>query len=462
MESDPPVLPPGTLIAGKLRIVRLLGAGGMGAVYEVEHEITKHRRALKLLHPQYAAYPHVIERFLREASAAGRIGNPHIIETFDAGQLESGEPYLVMELLQGQTLSDLMEKKGELSLTEAAELLRQACTGVQAAHDAGIVHRDLKPDNLFITTRDGRPFLKILDFGVSKFDPGLTGGLGVTQEGATLGTPFYMPPEQIRGDKHIDARADIYALGVILYECVGGHRPFNADTLAHLAVLIHEGRPVPIGELRPDIPSRFADVVHRAMAKEKDERPASARELAEALATFTPQVLGPTVGWPGRGKSPEPASAPKPKQAPKAQEKLLASASYGSGVAIPDSKVPRRSLLPVVLVGGGVAAAAVVIFLVSQPSGGRKPPEVAVATTSLPPVATTVVVPPVASIVAPAPAEVAPTAPSASAATSSSPPVTKAMVPHPGEKPLVHGDDSQKNSKSRVEERGLAKDNPFK
>ena len=118
MESDPPVLAPGTLIAGKLRIVRLLGAGGMGAVHEVEHEITKHRRALKLLHPQYAAYPHVIERFLREASAAGRIGNPHIIETFDAGQLESGEPYLVMELLQGQTLSDLMENRGELPLTE--------------------------------------------------------------------------------------------------------------------------------------------------------------------------------------------------------------------------------------------------------------------------------------------------------------------------------------------------------
>jgi serine/threonine-protein kinase len=435
----------------------------MGAVYEVEHEITKHRRALKLLHPQYAAYPHVIERFLREASAAGRIGNPHIIETFDAGQLESGEPYLVMELLQGQTLADLMEKKGELSLTEAAELLRQACTGVQAAHDAGIVHRDLKPDNLFITTRDGRPFLKILDFGVSKFDPGLTGGLGVTQEGATLGTPFYMPPEQIRGDKHIDARADIYALGVILYECVSGIRPFNADTLAHLAVLIHEGNPVPIAELRTDIPSRFAEVVHRAMAKEKDKRPATARELAESLASFTPQVLGPTVGWPGRGKAPpEPASIPEPKEKPK--EKLLASASFGSGVAIPDSKVPRRSLLPVVLVGVGVAVVAVVIFLVSRPDGARKPPELGAATGSIPtaPVVTTTAATPLVPSAAPPPPDVPTTAPSASASAESKAPTMKAPATHPSEKPLVHGDDSQKNSKSRVEQRGLAKDNPFK
>jgi serine/threonine-protein kinase len=433
----------------------------MGAVYEVEHLITKHRRALKLLHPQYAAYPQVIERFLREASAAGRIGNPHIIETFDAGQLESGEPYLVMELLQGQTLADMMESKGELSIGEAAELLRQACTGVQAAHDAGIVHRDLKPDNLFITTRDGRPFLKILDFGVSKFDPGLTGGaLGVTQEGATLGTPFYMPPEQIRGDKHIDTRADIYALGVILYECVGGNRPFNADTLAHLAVLIHEGKPLPIGDLRPDIPSRFAEVVHKAMAKDKEQRHGTARELAEALAAFTPQVLGPTVGWPGRGKAPpEPARIPESK--PKPSEKLLASASYGSGVAIPDSKVPRRSVLPVVLVGGGVAAVAVVGFLVTRPSGGRPPADVGTSTVAAapPPAATPVVTAPVV----PPPVEVPAVAPSASASAEPKAPVLKPPpVVHPGEKPVVHGDESQKNAKSRVDQRGLAKDNPFK
>jgi serine/threonine-protein kinase len=301
---------------------------------------------------------------------------------------------------------------------------------------------------------------------VSKFDPAMTGGaLGVTQEGATLGTPFYMPPEQIRGDKHIDQRADIYALGVILYECVGGNRPFNADTLAHLAVLIHEGKPVPLADLRPDLPSRFAEVVHKAMAKEKDQRHASARELAESLAAFTPQVLGPTVGWPGRGKAPpEPARVPErmPESKPKQSEKLLASASYGSGVAIPDSKVPRRSVLPVVLVGGGVAAVAVVGFLMMRPSG-RPQADVGTATgAAAPPPVTAVVTAPVAPTVAPPPVEVPAGAPSASASAEPKVPAVKPPLVHPGEKPVVHGDDSQKNAKSRVDQRGLAKDNPFK
>jgi eukaryotic-like serine/threonine-protein kinase len=458
MESDPPVLEPGTLLAGKLRIVRLLGAGGMGAVYEVEHLITKHRRALKLLHPQFVAYPHVIERFLREASAAGRIGNPHIIETFDAGQLESGEPYLVMELLEGQSLSDLMEKKGALSLTEAAELMRQACTGVQAAHDAGIVHRDLKPDNMFITQKDGRPFVKILDFGVSKFDPGLTGGLGMTQEGATLGTPYYMPPEQIRGDKHIDARADIYALGVILYECVAGNRPFNADTLAHLAVLIHEGNPLPLAQVRPDMPPRFVEVVHRAMAKDKDKRQASARELADQLATFTPQVLGPTVGWPGRGVAP-PEPSKIPESAAKLKAKLSASASYGSGVSIPESVVPRRPLWPIAVAVLGAAIVGLVIFIMNRPA--PKPSEGAGPVATAPVATTAVAAPPPGAPPANEALPEVPPAPSASAseAKGSTP---KTLPPHPADKPPAHNDDAQKKSNSRVDQRGLAKDNPFK
>jgi serine/threonine-protein kinase len=368
-----------------------------------------------------------------------------------------------MELLKGQTLSDLMIERGELPIVDAAELVRQACTGVQAAHDAGIVHRDLKPDNLFIIEKDGHPFVKILDFGVSKFDPELTGGLGMTQEGATLGTPFYMPPEQIRGETHIDARADIYALGVILYECVGGNRPFNADTLAHLAVLIHEGKPLPITELRPDLPARFAEVVHRAMARDKDKRHGTARELADALASFTPSVLGPTVGWPGRGAAPaQPAPAVEPK------EKLLASVSYGSGVAIPDSKVPRRSLLPVILVGGGLAAIALVLFLANRPSSSRRGADGAsvVAPIATAAVAQGAVVAPgvpvseaaVPQVSAP---EVPDPAPSASAASEAKPP-PKTTPSRPGDKLPAHPDETQKNSKSRVDQRGLAKDNPFK
>src|SRR5262249_10597138 len=157
---------------------------------------------------------------------------------------------------------------------------------VQAAHDRGIVHRDLKPDNLFIVRRDGKPFVKLLDFGVSKFDAELTGGMGMTKEGATLGTPFYMPPEQVRGDKNLDARADIYALAVIIYECASGKRPFEAETLPHLALLIHEGKPVALEELRADLPGGFGDLVRRAMASDKTQRFGSAKELAEALSQF--------------------------------------------------------------------------------------------------------------------------------------------------------------------------------
>ena len=145
---------PGQVLAGKLRIVRLLGAGGMGAVFEVEHELTRHRRALKLLHPQMAGIPSVVERFLREASAAGRIGNRHIVETFDAGRLDTGEPYIVMELLTGRTLADVLEQRGPLSIDAACEIVIQACDAVSAAHAAGIVHRDLKPENLFLCGPD--------------------------------------------------------------------------------------------------------------------------------------------------------------------------------------------------------------------------------------------------------------------------------------------------------------------
>jgi serine/threonine-protein kinase len=282
----------------------------------------------------------------------------------------------------------------------------------------------------------------------------------MTQEGATLGTPFYMPPEQIRGDKHIDARADIYALGVILYECVGGNRPFNADTLAHLAVLIHEGNPLPITELRPELPARFADIVHRAMAKDKEQRPATARELAESLASFTPQVLGPTVGWAGPAAPPlEPARV---KEQPK--EKLLASASYGSGVAIPESKIPRRSLAPMILIGAGVVAIGLVLFLVTRPSV-RKPIEGETSVGAPATVATGVAASPAlptAATAAPSVAEQVPTvAPSASADPKAA--LSKTPPGHPSSNVSpVRPDETQKNQKSRVDQRGLAKDNPFK
>jgi serine/threonine-protein kinase len=292
LDEEFPTLPPGTLIAGKLRLIRTLGAGGMGVVYEVEHEITKHRRALKVLHAYAAEQPGVVERFLREASAAGRVGNAHVAETFDAGTLDSGEPYLLMELLDGETLDHLLQRSGPLDPGILSDLIHQACEGVQAAHEAGIIHRDLKPENMMIVTRDGAPFVKILDFGISKFDAERTGSMKLTTEGLVMGTPYYMSPEQVLGSSTIDARTDIYALGVILYECATGVRPFDAQTVQHLAVLIHEGKPVPLETRRSALPEAFYDVVKRAMAKDREQRFESARALAMALAPLRTRVRG--------------------------------------------------------------------------------------------------------------------------------------------------------------------------
>src|SRR5580693_5279811 len=155
--NGPPLLPPGTLLAGKFRIERLLGSGAMGAVYAIHHEITRHKRALKLLHPEARMVPDLVRRFLNEASAAGRAGNPHLVETFDAGTLPTGEPYVVMELLEGETLGAVLRRERILDPSLAAELVAQAAEGMESAHRAGIIHRDLKPENLFVTTRDGRP-----------------------------------------------------------------------------------------------------------------------------------------------------------------------------------------------------------------------------------------------------------------------------------------------------------------
>jgi serine/threonine-protein kinase len=202
------------------------------------------------------------------------------------GRSFSDEVYLVMELLAGQTLGDMLEERGRLELGEILELLGQACDGVQAAHAAGIVHRDVKPDNLFLASRDGRAFVKILDFGISKFDPAITGVSGATQEGSMLGTPFYMPPEQMKGAKSVDARADVYALGVILYECAAGRKPFMGDTLPMLLVAIEKAQPARLEELRPELPHSFVRVVMRAMSPEPRDRYASAGELGAALAAL--------------------------------------------------------------------------------------------------------------------------------------------------------------------------------
>ncbi|MBK8259337.1 MAG: serine/threonine protein kinase [Polyangiaceae bacterium] len=270
----------GTLLGDKFCIVRLLGQGGMGSVYEVEHRRTGKRCALKLLHPHVAQSNRMVARFWREVAADGKIGNPHIIQVHDAGVLSSGEPYLMMELLSGETLAERIRRKPSLGLMEICEIMGQVCEAVQAAHDAKIIHRDLKPQNLFLTTREGKPFVKVLDFGISKL---VENGATLTSPGVALGTPAYMPPEQLLGWDTVDERSDIYSLGVILYECATGRRPFQTENPTQLGVRARFGKPQPVSVARPDLPESFCNLVARAMAVEKSGRFVSARELGEAL-----------------------------------------------------------------------------------------------------------------------------------------------------------------------------------
>ncbi|MCA9593875.1 MAG: serine/threonine protein kinase, partial [Myxococcales bacterium] len=354
----------GELIAGKLRVIRQLGVGGMGAVYEVEHEFTKHRRALKMLHARFARSPAVVARFLREASAAGRIDNPHIVQTFDAGQLDSGEPYLVMELLDGTPLDAVLRRRGKLEPPQVLEVIAQAAEAMHEAHEAGIVHRDLKPENLFLLKGD-ELFVKILDFGISKFDETLSGERALTTEGSMLGTPFYMSPEQVRGNKDLDHRTDVYALGVVMYECSSGKRPFSADNLPELSVRIHEGKKTSLAELDPTLPEPLIAIAEQAMARGIDERFESAAALAQALRRAEGELaLGhaATVAIPSELVGPESAlpysrtvvAGAPPTAAPARSEALQ---DTQAPMSVTRAASPRRSWA----IAGGVAALVAVL-----------------------------------------------------------------------------------------------------
>jgi serine/threonine-protein kinase len=291
--TDASPLGPGTLLAGKFRIQRLLGAGAMGAVYAVDHELTHHKRALKLLHSSLRNVPDLVRRFLNEASAAARTGNAHLVETFDAGTLPTGEPYLVMELLVGEPLDSILKRERRLHFALATEIVAQAAEGIDAAHHAGIIHRDLKPENLFVTTRDRAPFVKILDFGVSKFAAVSAAPLGQTQVGMVYGSPAYMSPEQLAAAPDVDPRTDVFALGVVLYQSLTGLLPFEGPTIEAIAMRVLSGDAPPLQTLRQDLPPALVAVVLRALAPLRDNRLPSARALAEALSPFRGAVPWP-------------------------------------------------------------------------------------------------------------------------------------------------------------------------
>jgi serine/threonine-protein kinase len=276
---------PGDVILGKYEVTRLLGEGGMGVVLAARHLELNELVALKFLLPALQANTDVAARFAREARTGIRIKNEHVVRMFDVGTLPDGAAFMVMEYLDGEDMASMLARRGALPPAEAVDLLLQACEAVAEAHALGIVHRDLKPANLFVTTgSDGLPFVKVLDFGISK-----TVNLenaSVTGTGAVLGSPLYMSPEQLAASRDVDARSDIWSLGVILYEMVAGKTPFNGTSFPTICAAILGGQYARASTLRPSLPGPIDDVIRDALALDRAARIGTVAELAQRIAAF--------------------------------------------------------------------------------------------------------------------------------------------------------------------------------
>jgi len=284
------LLEAGHVIDGKYRLVRVIGTGGMGAVYEGENTLIRRRVAIKVLHAANTNNVESVRRFEREAQAAGQIGNDHILEVLDLGSLPNGDRYLVMEYLDGETLAERIERFGRLTPAQIAPLARQFLEALVSAHAAGIIHRDLKPENIFILrSKAGRTdFVKLIDFGISKFSRSFEGNeQRMTRADAVLGTPCYMSPEQARGAAKTDVRSDIYSCGVILYEAVTGRLPFEGTSFNDLMFKIAlSDAPSPL-LATPDLDPAFADIINHAIARDPNKRFASAALFAEAIDAWS-------------------------------------------------------------------------------------------------------------------------------------------------------------------------------
>ncbi len=279
----------GTVLDGKFRIERALASGASGDVYEAMHLGLGSPVAVKVLRPGVPETAHIRrKRFVREARVAARIQSDHVVRVFDIVAPEEGLIYIVMELLNGETLAERIKRTGAMSPAEAVGYLIQAAKPLAQMHDLGIVHRDVKPSNVFLARdAEGRERIKLLDFGVAAFQqPVARGDSSITLTDAIVGTPRYMAPEQVRASKEIDARADVWALGVTLYELLAGTPPFDGQTVLAVLNQIEQQEPRLLSERQPGVSLALARVVHRCLAKQPARRPADARALGEALAPF--------------------------------------------------------------------------------------------------------------------------------------------------------------------------------
>jgi serine/threonine-protein kinase len=307
-------LEPNRILAGRYRLEARLGAGGMGAIWRAEHLILKAPVAVKLIDRDAVPDEDTMARFLREAQAAATLRSPHVVQIIDYG-LDGKVPFMVMELLEGENLAQRLKRMRRLSRQETARVLTQVGRAVQRAHEAGIVHRDLKPENVFMVRNEDDEIAKVLDFGVAKLERSNLGQEGTrTRTGSILGTPYYMSPEQAQGNKTVDYRSDLWALGVIAFECIVGKRPFFSDGLGDLVLTICV-RDLPVPSDTAPVPLGFDKWFARACHREPSQRFQSARELTEGLRDAlgiegreldTPEIVVKSEGGP---KSSAPPSA---------------------------------------------------------------------------------------------------------------------------------------------------------
>jgi eukaryotic-like serine/threonine-protein kinase len=294
--SAEPSLAEGAILNRRFRIERVVGKGGMGHVLSAMHLELDQRVAIKLILPGRESDRRGTQRLLREARAAARIKSEHVVRVLDVVSAGETPAYIVMEYLEGEDLAGRLSRRGWLGIEETVSLIVQACEAVGEAHQRGIVHRDLKPSNLFLIDNAGRAdFVKVLDFGISKLDDRTSDSL--TQSHALLGSPMYSAPEQLRSSHDVDLTADIWSLGVILYECAAGKRPFTGQTLGQLCTQILEAKPTPLGKLRRDLPDGFERIVMRCLEKEPSRRYQSVAELVSALRAFQPVSAAACLGY---------------------------------------------------------------------------------------------------------------------------------------------------------------------
>ena len=403
----------GTVLGGRYRLVRAVGRGGMGAVWEAVQEGLGRRVAVKVLHPMLAERAELLARFKREAETTARLGHPNIVQVSDFAFSPEQGAYLVMELLEGETLGDCIAREGPLPWPRVVGIARQVLDALVVAHDAGIVHRDLKPANMFLVARGiEADLVKVLDFGVARLDAGEK----LTATGTSIGTPLYMSPEQVRGQR-ADARADVWAVGVTMYEMLAGRPPFGGNDYAQLITAILSEAPEPLAQLRPDVPPWLIDAIAGALERDLDTRIASARELmgriaAESRASSRPSAArvtdatgerAPPVSFSPPPSYPAfPATAVQTPAPPRSVGKQQISfdvrstplsspaPSFSAAPPSPTSdavELPRRSQLPWILAGAGlvlVAAGAAAAVVLSGPLRGEQHPETVEAAQSAP------------------------------------------------------------------------------